>query len=716
VERHLRRLIGLGTLGVLAAALTGCGSSVPPQRGISITVAQSPFSYSIEKDGKTVVSETSTRLRYLGTHDNVYTLTNVTSSSGNLYHVATSEPGRTATVKITREPDGYDVDVRLHPQTHVTEIYDSFTVSADDHFVGAGERGGTPDLLGDVLPIAVSYQCAYAPVPFFASTGGWGLRLASLNVGGFGFPLSLGGPGCQATSVPPCAFPPLDEIVEVCLKGARLDEDVYLGTIPEVLHAYQADAGEPKVPPPSELELVKWRDVVNSPADVIDDITRLQAAKIPLGTVLLDNPWETCVGSLTFDRTRIPNPAALIRQVHAMGVQFMLWVSPKNNCYPSGYPPGGLLGPPGYQVLNLTHPAVVKEFQSRLRKVFALGVDGVKGDRGDEVDLQSLSESLQNTYPQLYARDVLAVLKPGGPTIFRAAVMGSQTILPGLWAGDEPATFGGLQTAIYMGESAAMSGFPTWGSDIGGYNAVPPPETAELFARWAQFGALSPVMEVGGEGQNATPWELGPVAMDALRAAAVLHYELFPYLYGLLQAHEPVLRPLGYAYPDDPRSWAASNELEFLVGPDLLAAPVIGPGTTPSVFLPDGNWIDLYTGGAVEGGEVFTRTTSLTEFPFYIHANAVVPFNLRTTRDSWWGLNELTHPGRAGYLATPGATLDLHRLPHDVQLFVPYPGPPKSVTIGGRRVAWTWTAKPFPGAVIRLHGPTIAGLVDVQPL
>ena len=138
-----------------------------------------------------------------------------------------------------------------------------------------------------------------------------------------------------------------------------------------------------------------------------------------------------------------------------------------------------------------------------------------------------------------------------------------------------------------------MSGFPTWGSDVGGYDG-PPYVGAQLFVRWAQLGAVSPVLEVGGQGKNATPWQLGTAAMNGLRGAAVLHYELFPYLFGLLAAHAPVLRPLGYAYPDDPSAWGANYE--FLVGPDLLAAPVTGPGTTPSVYLPRGSWIDLYSG------------------------------------------------------------------------------------------------------------------------
>src|SRR5262249_44411208 len=158
--------------------------------------------------------------------------------------------------------------------------------------------------------------------------------------------------------------------------------------------------------------------------------------------------------------------------------------------------------------------------------------------------------------------------------------------------------------------------------------ATPPADDAELFVRWAQLGAISPVMEVGGSGPNATPWVLGQPAMDGLREAAVLHYELFPYLYGLLQAREPVLRPLGFGFPKAAASWSASNVM--LAGPDLLAAPVTGPGSTPFVYLPVGRWVDLYTGATVAGSRSFNRPTPLDQFPLYARAGSVIPFNLRT--------------------------------------------------------------------------------------
>jgi hypothetical protein len=109
----------------------------------------------------------------------------------------------------------------------------------------------------------------------------------------------------------------------------------------------------------------------------------------------------------------------------------------------------------------------------------------------------------------------------------------------------------------------------------------------------------------------------------------------------------------------------------------------------------------------VKGPAELTRPTPLTELPLYVRAGAVAPFNLRTA-DSWWGVDELSHPGRAGYLATDGATLDLRGQPRDVQLFVPASLRPRRVTLGGREVAWRWNDGP-PGVVIRLHGPTVRG-------
>src|SRR5262249_58630646 len=116
---------------------------------------------------------------------------------------------------------------------------------------------------------------------------------------------------------------------------------------------------------------------------------------------------ESCVGTFVFDKHRFPAPGPLIRQVHARGVRFMLWVSPKSQCG-IGYKRTELLGNIADQdEVDLTQPRVVSIFQALLRRLPALGVNGVKADRGDEVDLEARSGALHNSYPPLYAPTLL---------------------------------------------------------------------------------------------------------------------------------------------------------------------------------------------------------------------------------------------------------------------------------------------------------------------
>src|SRR5262249_10867230 len=143
VGRHLRRLSRLAEGGVLAAlvvVLAGCGSSSPAVRGLSAKIDSSPYRLTIERDGKAVVSEdVHDRLRYLVTGGQVHQVTKVLSSSGNVYMLATDEPGRTATVVLKKAPHGYDVSISLRPAGGVIQLYDAFTASASDHFLGGGE-------------------------------------------------------------------------------------------------------------------------------------------------------------------------------------------------------------------------------------------------------------------------------------------------------------------------------------------------------------------------------------------------------------------------------------------------------------------------------------------------------------------------------------------------------------------------------------------------
>jgi len=279
-------------------------------------------------------------------------------------------------------------------------------------------------------------------------------------------------------------------------------------------------------------------------------------------------------------------------------------------------------------VRDLTNPAERAEFVARLRHLVALGVDGFKGDRGDEVNLEPNTlvggpgVIEQNAYPLLYdraaARAIAGTRGSRFGSLFRASAPGSSSALPGFVGPDAPQSYTGLQGEIRAAQTAGIAGLPVWGSDVGGYAGGK--LTAGLFVRWAQFAALTPIFEVGGAGPNATFWQLGSGAVNGLRAAATLHYELIPYLYSLaLSASRtgiPVVRPLGLTWPADANAWA--NDLELTVGDALLAAPAVSDAPTSTVYLPHGRWIDLFSGIAQNGGRTIARSNGADDFPLPI--------------------------------------------------------------------------------------------------
>jgi alpha-D-xyloside xylohydrolase len=318
--------------------------------------------------------------------------------------------------------------------------------------------------------------------------------------------------------------------------------------------------------------------------------------------------------------------------------------------------------------------------------------------------------------------------------------------VPGFWAGDQAGTFTGLQQAIHDGLSAGVAGYPTWGSDTGGYGAT---ASAEVLVRWAQFSAVSPIFEVGGIGENGTFWNYGTPTVNAFRNAAVLHYELFPYLYELSRAAHatgvPILRPLALEYPADATAW--TQDLELLVGHDLLAAPVTSAapagahGTVQApVYLPSGSWVDLATGAVDPGGTSFDRQTPLSELPLFLRAGAAIPFAGRAPL-LWakaWPTNALQLPGRGGWLYAPAqgkttaqtpefgnltaetsgrkVSIGIRRAPRQTQVFLTTTQIPTLVRVGGRAVrrartvaalrsaaeGWAVVRRPFPAVVLKL--------------
>jgi alpha-D-xyloside xylohydrolase len=673
---------------VALAALAWAGPAAADASAPQWSAGTAPFLLSFSSGATPLFQEAlndahgpgpANRLSYETADGSRHAVTDVLSqepvAGGERFVLATDEPGRTAQVVVRTRPDAVHVDWTLEPADGVTTVWEAFTTQPEEHFLGGGESEGFVDLATQIDPLKTWHPCrAYAPTPFYASSRGYGVAVFASSVGTAELAGPHSGAPCSYGNEPTCPTTNAQSEVQLCFRTSSLAYDVYAGDPAQALDAYTAATGRAMLPPESEFGLVKWRDLVSGPGDVLDDVTMLQRLAIPIEWVLVDNPWERslCYGSLEFDPTKFPGgPAPMIREIHARGVKLMMWVSPYvrrlAGCPYPPYPLEGLIGAGDSQALDLTQPAVYAEFVSRLKALAALGVDGVKGDRGDEVDLEATNlaggpgTDLQNLYPYLFDKAIAEAFGAGAAQTWggfvRAAAPQSRSLVPGIWAGDQTGTWDGLREAIRAAASAGASGFPVWGSDVGGYGSSK--LTPDVFVRWAQLGAISPILEVGGAGPNATFWTFGTQTVDRFRAAAVLHYELFPYLYELAREAtvdgSPVLRPLAFQYPGDGAAWKA--DLELLVGPSLLALPVTTPqGQTSPQYYPAGRWVPLWGGPDVVGPRNLAASVPLGTLPLYLRAGTAIPFDFRDPL-VWrapWRVNDLDRAGRIGWVYAPG--------------------------------------------------------------
>jgi alpha-glucosidase (family GH31 glycosyl hydrolase) len=370
---------------------------------------------------------------------------------------------------------------------------------------------------------------------------------------------------------------------------------------------------------------------------VLNYAKRLLAAGFPPGVLMIDDRWSVDYGTWTFDPVAFPDPAGLVRELHALGFSVMLWLVPFVDGDATTFADlssRGLLisdrvGRVAIRrwwngasaVLDAANPATVSWLHEVLDTLVAeVGVDGFKFDGGD---LWS------------YRADDLGGIEPAGQSEawamaglryplneYRACwKMGGQPLAQRLH--DKPPLWGagGLDSLIPDAIAQGLIGHPFVCPDmIGGgeldifrQTGVDP----ELFVRYAQCAALFPMMQFSASPPRHLPAEY----LAATLAAVQLHQRLVPEIVRLAKhaarTGEPILRPLAYHH----RGYQAVGD-QFLLGEDILAAPVLTPGATRrSVVFPPGTWMGS-DGVRRDGGQVIDIPVSLTSIPWFRRCRA----------------------------------------------------------------------------------------------
>jgi alpha-glucosidase (family GH31 glycosyl hydrolase) len=202
------------------------------------------------------------------------------------------------------------------------------------------------------------------------------------------------------------------------------------------------------------------------------------------------------------------------------------------------------------------------------------------------------------------------------------------------FSGDTISVWDSLAFQPWFTATAANVGYAYWSHDIGGH--MPGAVDPELYTRWVQFGAFSPILRThttkNPESERRI-WAYPEPYSAVLRSAFQLRYSLQPYIYTearrTYDTGVAFFRPLYYDWPEVPEAYTSKGE--YLFGDQMLAAPVVAPAdkvtglTTEQVWLPKGEWVEWPTGKHLSGPATVERNFSIDQTPVYLRAGAIVP-------------------------------------------------------------------------------------------
>lgn len=389
--------------------------------------------------------------------------------------------------------------------------------------------------------------------------------------------------------------------------------------------------------------------------EVLDAVKTMRENRLPVDAVHMDIDYMEGFRVFTFNKTRFPDPKAMTAKLARQNVKPVCIIDPGVKLDPGYfmYDEGMAQGyfarnPDGtvYEGEVWPGPAVFPDFtQEKTRQWWGekvglladMGVRGIWNDMNepanftgqlpDDVNFAGGTHAeIHNVYGHLMAKATYEGLrKADGRRPFvltRACCAGSQKYCSG-WTGDNHSLWAHLQLSLTQMMNLGLSGMYMVGSDVGGFGSD---TTPELLIRWCQLGAISPFFRnhYAKGTRNQELFAFDQATMDACRVSLDLRYHLLPYLYDLAHETLPILRPMVLEYPQDPMCRELTDQC--MIGPSLLAAPVMTPGVTArAVYLPKGVWYDYYTGKRFTGGRYVLADAPLDKLPLFARAGAILP-------------------------------------------------------------------------------------------
>jgi Glycosyl hydrolases family 31 TIM-barrel domain/Glycosyl hydrolase family 31 C-terminal domain len=424
----------------------------------------------------------------------------------------------------------------------------------------------------------------------------------------------------------------------------------------------QSQTQYPPVSPKWVFEPWVWEDATNTDDSTLALINGYLIRDIPVGAVIIDSPWETDYNTFVFDNGRYKHPEVLINDsLKNKGIHVILWItgvidsccslyeSAKSNGYfiNNGDRTDWWKGCGRASHIDFFNPAAVVYWEGLMDSVFNnYEVDGWKVDETDSyLNDQILTYDgikTKREYSDAYYSEIYNYthIKRGNNGMITARPFYNQrwyapiSVNTAGWVGDQINSWEGLLNALNNIFISARMGYAAVGSDIGGYYtediAI---QDKTLFLRWAQFGALVPIMENGGTSDSChKPWLFDENTVEIYKYFANLHHELVPYLYSYdIAAHltaTSILRPFGTNSPD-PNIWTdPDGPWRYLLGDNFFVSAIYQDSYSRQITFPEGSWINYWNEDDIHHGGTAQLNYSLDQYPLFICSGSIIPMNV----------------------------------------------------------------------------------------
>ncbi|HQE93745.1 MAG TPA: glycoside hydrolase family 31 protein [Anaerolineae bacterium] len=379
-----------------------------------------------------------------------------------------------------------------------------------------------------------------------------------------------------------------------------------------------------------------------SEQDLRDLVAEFEEHNVPLDVFVIDMDWHTPIGwtGYTWNRELFPDPPAFLAWLHEKGLRVTLNLHPADGVHPHEeiYPQfAAALGidpqsgaPVPFRIADKNY--VRHYFEMIHHPMEDDGVDfwWMDWQQGEISEVKGLDPLPWINH--LHFNDIKR--KGVRPMLYsRWGGLGNHRYYIG-FSGDTYVVWTALQFQPYLTATAANVAYGWWSHDIGGHmgGATEP----ELYARWVQFGALSPILRLHATKDpraERRPWAYpepySTVAMEAFR----WRYRLIPYLYTMARVMSEtslaLCRPMYYEYPEADDAYVA--RYQYFLGDQMIVAPIVTPAdpqtglASVAVWLPAGTWIDYQTLEAFSGPRWVRLTGDLNRMPMLMKSGAILP-------------------------------------------------------------------------------------------